>query len=104
MVYNMPMRRLLVLVSLCLIAIGCTRPAAIVAAHVNNHAFYYNRYIDECVTVKGPPSCEVFYVEVNRYKAVIVEADAANVRGGKYPLQLKELKTQLKKVENARGH
>jgi hypothetical protein len=72
--------------------------------HVNNHAYYYNRYIDECVTVKGPETCKVFQLEVNRYKGVITEAEAANARGGKYPLQLKELKAQEKKVKDARSH
>jgi hypothetical protein len=82
---------------------GCTSSTLKVSEHLNNREFYYNRYIEECVSVAGPPSCETFQKEVNRYKVVIVEAEAADKRGGKYPLQLKELKLQLKKVSNARN-
>lgn len=85
-------------------AVGCTRPAAVIATHVNNREFYYNRYIDECVTVKGPETCEAFQGSINQYKAAVIEAEAANARGGKLPLQLKALKESLKKVEHVRSH
>ena len=103
MVYNMPMRRILILVAIAAVMIGCSRPAVKIATHLNNREFYYNRYIEECVEVKGPPACTEFQATVNAYKTAIVEAEAANARGGKLPLQLKALEDALKKVENARG-
>lgn len=100
----MHVRMNIILSSLAVVLLaGCTRPAAVVATHLNNREYYYNRYIEECVVVKGPPACDDFHKAVNRYKELVVEADAANQRGGKYPLQLKELKDQLKKVKRARG-
>lgn len=96
-------RKLILIVAVVVIALtGCASPALTVATHLNNREFYYNRYIDECVTNAGPDYCKVLQAEVNQYKALIVEAEAANARGGKYPLQLKALKEQQKKVEDAR--
>lgn len=101
--YNSDMsRKIALLTLLLLLLVGCTSPTLRVATHLNHREFYYNRYIDECVTKAGPDYCAAFQVEVNTYKALIVEAEAADARGGKYPLQLKALKDQLKKVENAR--
>lgn len=100
--YNHPMSRKLILVLLVAATLsGCTGPALKIATHVNNREYYYNRYIDACVTQVGPDYCSVLQLEINKYKAFIVEAEAANARGGKYPLQLKALKSQLKKVEDA---
>lgn len=91
-------------VAIAVIALsGCATSASKVLEHVNNREYYFNRYIEECVQVKGPDTCEAFQKEVNRYKEVVLEAEAANARGGKYPLQLKELKLQQKKVKDARG-
>lgn len=103
MVYNTVMRRPLIVAILATIAAGCSRPAVVIATHLNNREFYYNRYVDECVVVKGPEECLAFQAAVNEYKASVVEAEAANARGGKLPLQLKALKDALRKVENARG-
>ena len=102
--YNMGVRKRFAIAALVAIfALGCTRPAARVATHLNNREFYYNRYVEECVAVKGPVSCDEYQKAVNRYRELIIEADAANQRGGKYPLQLKELDNQLKKVKSARA-
>lgn len=103
MVYNTLMRRIL-MVAAVVAAVGCTRPAARIATHLNNREFYYNRYIEECVVVKGPETCIDFQASVNQYKTAVIEAEAANARGGKFPLQLDALKASLKKVEHARGH
>ena len=104
MVYNMPMKRVLMVLVIAAVAGGCARPAVKIATHLNNREFYYNRYIEECVVLKGPETCGDFQIAVNQYKAAVIEAEAANARGGKLPLQLEALKDALKKVENARGH
>lgn len=104
MVYNIGVRRILVLAVALSALSGCVRPAAVVATHLNNREYYYNRYVEECVLIKGSASCIEYQKAVNRYKDLITEAEAANARGGKYPLQLKELKSQLKKVQDVRNH
>ena len=102
MVYNTQMRRLLMVV-LCLWMVGCTRPSVVIATHLNNREFYYNRYLEECVVAKGPDTCAEFQVSVNEYKTAIIEAEAASARGGTFPLQMDWMKLKLKKVKNARG-
>ena len=103
MVYNMTMRRIL-LVIIMVASASCASPATTIATHLNHREFYYNRYLEECVVLKGPETCIEFQAAINRYKESVMEAEAANARGGKLPLQLKALKENLKKVEHARGH
>jgi hypothetical protein len=94
-------------IAIVLILTGCSAPPIRVATHVNNREFYYARYIEECVEISqpiAPPGCAAFRIEVNRYKRVIEEAYQANERGGKYPLQLKEMAKQLERVKRARGN
>lgn len=89
--------------AVCLWMVGCSRPSVVIATHLNNREFYYNRYLEECVVVKGPETCEAFQVAVNEYKGAVIEAEAATARGGKLPLQMDWMKLKLKKVKNARG-
>lgn len=102
MVYNTQMRRVM-LVLLVVFLAGCSRPAVTIATHLNNREFYYNRYLEECVVAKGPETCEAFQRLVNEYKTAVIEAEAAQARGGRFPLQLKALEDSLKKVKSARS-
>lgn len=79
---------------------GCslleTDQAKAILTNANGYAFYETRYAEACVEVVGPPTCKAQQTWLKAWKKHLGEANDALKRGGRAPLQLKQIKRDAK--------